>query len=122
MQAGKLSAVGLIDNLGWQIPKQPVRDAMRQTEEEHYAGHIFPPIGDTLIKMQENFNSVEQTKKQEPYKDISASFKIPGMTWDIKQWIVDLAHEIGNLIKNMLQLTTNKKKHFPSLEKSPPRF
>ena len=51
-----------------------------------------------------------QTKKQEPYKDISASFKIPGMKWDIKQWIVDLAHEIGNLIKNMLQLTTNKKK------------
>jgi hypothetical protein len=32
------------------------------------------------------------------------------MDWDLWRWMVDLAHEFSNLIKNMLQLTTNKKK------------
>jgi transposase len=71
---------------------------------------------------EDNKKGQQQTKKQEPYKDISAYFKIPGMQWDIHRWIVDLAHEIGNLVKNMLQLTTNKKKNFSSLEKSLTRF
>jgi hypothetical protein len=59
---------------------------------------------------EDNPTQQKQTKKEESYKDVSALFQIPSIDWDIERWIVDLAHEIANLIKNMLQLTTNRKK------------
>ena len=66
------------------------------------------------MKSDANIHSTQtqknKTRKNEPYNDISASFQILGMDWDLWRWIVDLSHEISNLIKNMLQLTTNKKK------------
>jgi hypothetical protein len=71
---------------------------------------VYTFTAKVVLQSLENDNKTTQKllKKSQPYFDISASFKILGMNWQLWYWIVDLSHEISNLVKNWLQLVTNK--------------